>query len=254
MNNFSDSKCAAKEIRSELGIADSEAVNFGDVLSRLNIRLREVALKDGTLGACKVIGLKRMIVVSTAIVYETQKRFTMAHEIGHIVLHHGTRYCNADDLFEFRSKQDRETEANTFASAFLVPQSIIQKNLKVADISFDMAQKLAAQYNVSLTAILIRLVKECADDVCVFIHSNGKIKYVVKSQNCRLSPQTNLIDPNALANDLSDEKIKIKGDSDCSYWFVGDTLPDDIICTEESWYFRHIKETISIVNVYQDNI
>lgn len=254
MNSFSAPEYTAIKVRNELKMVDSEPINFDVVLPLLNIRFREAALENGTLGACKVKGLQRMIVISTAITYEAQKRFTIAHEIGHIVLHHGTSYCNSDDLFEFRSKQDRETEANAFASAFLVPQSVIIKSLRLADISFDMAQALASQYNVSLTSTLIRLVKACTDTVCIFVHSNGKIKYAVKSQNCRLRPKIGMLGPDTLANRLSDTKVKIKGASDCSYWFEGDDFPDDIVCAEESWFFRQVKETISIVNIYSDNM
>lgn len=254
MNKLPDPDYAAIKLRHELSIGDDAPLDFNIVLPALNIRIREELLKEGTLGACKVVGLKRLVVISTAITYEVQKRFTVAHETGHILLHHGTSYCTKDDLFGYRSSKDRENDANKFASACLLPQTAVLKALRRNDISFDMAKGLAEQYGISLTSTLIRLVTLSSDNVCLFMHSGGRIDYSIRSQNCRFRPRSGNIDPDALANRLSENETKVKGDSDCSYWFDDETLFDDCTCTEESLYFRQLQKSISIINISTDDI
>lgn len=249
MNKYADPVYAAKRLRRELGIDVSDAIDIECVLSKRNIRMREDPLPEGTLGACKVKGLHRLIVVSTAIKYDSQKRFTICHEIGHVELHHGTSNCNDEDLIGFRTTSDRENDANQFASIFLLPQAAVLEALKLNDISFDMADKLAEQYGISLTATLIRLVKASPDNVCLFVHAGGKILYPVRSQGCKFRPKSGGIDPDALANRLTDSKAYINGGSDGSYWFNDDLPFDDYVCTEESRYFRHLKKAITIVNI-----
>ena len=60
-----------------------------------------------------------------------RKRFTLAHELGHLVMH-----CSAD--FPIPIGRNKEQEANDFASEFLMPKSAIIKslgNLKVSALS-----------------------------------------------------------------------------------------------------------------------
>lgn len=254
MIKYTDPDYAAVSLRRELGMDDSKAADFIQVLPALNIRMREDHLVDGTLGACKVIGSHRLIVISTAIKYETQKRFTISHEVGHIVLHHGTSYCNSEDLLGFRISSDKEREANQFASAFLLPQVAVLKVLKLNDISFAMAESLAEQYDLSLTSTLIRLVKSSSDNVCLFVHSGGKIEFPVMSQGCRLRPKRGIIDPKTLANRLTDKDTILCGNSDCSYWFDDDIPFEEYNCIEESRFFRQLQKCITIINISSDDM
>lgn len=50
------------------------------------------------------------------------KRYTIAHELGHIIMH-------LSHDFIFRESRDREKEANEFAGEFLMPEDVIKKDL-----------------------------------------------------------------------------------------------------------------------------
>lgn len=254
MSKLPDPDYAAIKLRHELSIDDSAAVDFGLVLPTLNIRICEESLKEGTLGACKVEGLWRLIIISTAITYEAQKRFTIAHETGHILLHHGTCYCTKDDLFGYQTIKGRENDANQFASAFLLPQTVVSQALKYKDISFDMAEKLTEQYGISLTATLIRLVKSSSDNVCLFVHSGGKIEYAIPSPGCSFRPKSGLIDECSLANRLTSGKTNINGDTNSSFWFEDNRFLEDSTCIEESRLFKNLQKTITIVNINSDDM
>lgn len=57
-----------------------------------------------------------------------RKRFTIAHELGHILLHN-------ENLFPISSYRDKEKEANIFASEFLMPESEIKNSLRQLKMS-----------------------------------------------------------------------------------------------------------------------
>jgi Zn-dependent peptidase ImmA (M78 family) len=58
-----------------------------------------------------------------------RKRFTLAHELGHIIMH-----LSRD--FIFSESRDKEDEANRFASEFLMPSSVIGNSLRGLKISY----------------------------------------------------------------------------------------------------------------------
>lgn len=71
-----------------------------------------------------------------------RKRFSVAHEIGHLVLGHSVK----SDLFSYSSKAPVEVEANIFAAELLMPYKWLKEDLKTPGIKID---ELAHKYWVS---------------------------------------------------------------------------------------------------------
>lgn len=93
-----------------------------------------------------------------------RQRFTMAHELGHYMLHAHLIGSGVDDSKAYRSTPDgeffneaitsaEETQANVFASRLLMPKSIILKNAKVGTTIKELSTLLQA----SEQAVRIRL-------------------------------------------------------------------------------------------------
>lgn len=73
-----------------------------------------------------------------------RQRFTCAHELGHLVMHHLPR-------------ESQETEADTFASAFLAPASDIGPQLAgLTTRDFPRLLELKAQWGLSVAALIRR--------------------------------------------------------------------------------------------------
>lgn len=102
---------------------------------------------------------------------ETRQRFTIAHELGHFLLHQqteGVPHVDRSLVVRFRNSQSssgeyvEEMEANLFAAELLMPSSELAKTLQHLNF-FDMdgndekIKELAAKYRVSEQAMLIRL-------------------------------------------------------------------------------------------------
>lgn len=86
--------------------------------------------------------------------YITRKRFTLAHELGHIALNHKLELDTIPDNV-------RETEANTFASLLLCPPFIVLKTLEsyryYTSITDEIVERLSSDFMVSEEAMRIVL-------------------------------------------------------------------------------------------------
>ena len=160
-------------------------------VSELPISLELIAKKMGVnllpfdLGM-DVSGLLHLEENSATIGYnpnesKVRQRFTIAHEIGHYVLHtnNGIKLSN-DDIFidnknhyqeiMFRSETtkltsenyNKEKEANAFAAALLMPLEVVKKEIlkyKGFDLSDNtMIVDLAKKFEVSIPAMSFRII------------------------------------------------------------------------------------------------
>lgn len=100
---------------------------------------------------------------------KVRQRFTIAHELGHYILHPGDRiFVDNENYFQikFRSTTNteyiHEQEANAFAAALLMPKELIQKEVKNAK-GFDLSDnstivELARKFEVSIPAMSYRIL------------------------------------------------------------------------------------------------
>lgn len=257
MNRFSlqerrNPEWYAKDLRQDMKISDSSPIDLDSIIRAFDIHIKIARIGKGILGACKVKGLQKLIVISPDISYESQKRFTLSHEIGHLIIHHGVHYCNADDLKMWINVPIKEKEANKFATELLLPQRIVTSKLKKQDVSLELAANLSKQYNISLTSTIIRLVELCDESVCVFCQQNDKICWHVRSFECSFSPITGVLSNQSLSYTTCLEKQRQEGYVDPSSWFEGDEFNEDLHCHEETWYFKNLNMKLSVVRLETD--
>jgi Zn-dependent peptidase ImmA (M78 family) len=96
-----------------------------------------------------------------------RNRFTIAHEIGHLVLH--TDELHVDDPLPVGFRDGRsatatdpkEIEANQFAAELLMPEPFLRRDLarkrRTAPLTEGEIEELADTYEVSIQAMTIRL-------------------------------------------------------------------------------------------------
>jgi Zn-dependent peptidase ImmA (M78 family) len=103
--------------------------------------------------------------------HENRRRFTIAHEVGHYALGHhfeaGSRvhvdrtgvFVSARSARSAQGVDSNEIEANQFASALLVPQFLLDAELKgsTTPLSDFSVEQLAGAFKVSEHAMTIRL-------------------------------------------------------------------------------------------------
>lgn len=90
-------------------------------------------------------------------------RFTLAHELGHYLLHRSLQEeftCSDLDMHQWDSKERAiESEADVFASFLLMPLDDFRKQVNDTHISFDLLMHCAGRYGVSLTAAALKWIE-----------------------------------------------------------------------------------------------
>ncbi|MEM7245998.1 MAG: ImmA/IrrE family metallo-endopeptidase [Acidobacteriota bacterium] len=87
-----------------------------------------------------------------------RRRFCIAHELGHFLLHGGTSQlasCTLEMIDDYRASRE-ELEANAFAAELLLPRAAFQERCGAGAPTADRVRTLADEFGVSLTATLWR--------------------------------------------------------------------------------------------------
>lgn len=113
---------------------------------------------------------KHTIIGINSMHSKTRRRFSIAHELGHLVLHHKQLFVDKLVRIDFRDKSStlaidpEEIEANAFAAELLMPRDLISKEIsrKLSKRSSppkkeNLVNNLASIFKVSPQAMEYRL-------------------------------------------------------------------------------------------------
>ena len=117
---------------------------------------------EGLLGAC-FSEPSRGVIISTHRPLSVQ-RFTGAHELGHVVMHHPLS-TDGEEILKGQSAQKSimEVQANAFASAFLIPYWLLvlhartqgwdRESVKDSTIVYQLSLRIGASYEATAIAL-----------------------------------------------------------------------------------------------------
>jgi Zn-dependent peptidase ImmA (M78 family) len=205
----------------------------------------------GILGACKSVGLKRIIIIKPDIKSIGQERFTIAHELGHILVHHNTQYCKRESFNMWRNANDKETEANVFAAELLLPQRKMLEILSNKDITMDMIKSVADLYQTSMSPTAIRLIKLYNDSAVIISHRDGKIAWKVNSPECYFNVSGSGIVVNPVINKVNKNNVFAKENVDPLLWIDNDV--DNLICNQETLYFNKLNSYLTVLKFIRND-
>ena len=116
-------------------------VNIEAAIRDLGVSLvKNAALREGVAGEISRVDGDRFQIASTKADHYFRQRFTMAHELGHYVLHRSLIGEGVDDNTKYRSTSDgrfyntsidlyHERQANAFAANVLMPERLVRDYL-----------------------------------------------------------------------------------------------------------------------------
>jgi Zn-dependent peptidase ImmA (M78 family) len=152
----------ANEVLRRSGI-EEKPVHVMRIAETLGARIRPEILENGISG-----GLYRHadgpVIGVNAQHHPNRQRFTIAHEIGHLVLHESEDYF-VDRVFRRDTNSSAavdqvEIEANKFAACLLMPKSFVKA--AIADyeepLRSENVEELARSFQVSQQAMTLRLI------------------------------------------------------------------------------------------------
>lgn len=125
------------------------------------------------------------IILNAGNPYESRKRFTLAHELGHYVMpHHDQEMfrCLSEDIQSFKSNKELEYEANVFASELLLPTNEVY-SLLTRPPDLDLVKSIAEQYETSLLATAVKVAEVSSERVAVVLSSDGRVRWFAKSHS-----------------------------------------------------------------------
>ena len=147
-------------------------VNIKNVAKLLGIKIKKMKFsKDEISGAIIIKGKSGSPIIAVNEDHcEHRQRFTIAHEIGHFMLHNiSNMHVDSNDVY-FRDANAtsntgnvKEIQANQFAAELLMPRESMTKDLtgryklKNDDKDIKTIADLAKKYNVSQQAMMIRV-------------------------------------------------------------------------------------------------
>lgn len=158
---------AAFTIDDQLALSPQERTTMPKLIRAAIERLGVLVLKEGALAKYGVRGLTVFAAPLPVMVFGTEapaaQAFTMAHELGHIILQQSAMSGPPGARNDQSPAEAAERWCDQFAGAFLMPADAIAKiwakpNAPLAAVGDDYLGRLANTFAVSRHAMLIRLV------------------------------------------------------------------------------------------------
>lgn len=182
----------AKMLLQEIGFDEITEIPMDIFVAALGATLIEESLpnSDG-----KIIrgNTKTLIKINSDIIFEERKRFTIAHEIGHYLLHNKLELdvhnetSNSLNWFNSTEQQAKkgiqEWEANDFAAELLMPEALVRKETFRKIFSPDLVKQLSTRFKTSITSIIYRLLSLDIYPLFVVFISTGIVRYWSKSNS-----------------------------------------------------------------------
>jgi Zn-dependent peptidase ImmA (M78 family) len=122
-------RAAAERVLHEVGVVHQADLRLLELIAWERNAIVQYKHIDGAEARLAVVGEKAIITVSTTIEDPYRRRFSIAHELGHLEMHRShssLELCTGEDINDWRSRRasaTREQEANEFASALLLRTS-----------------------------------------------------------------------------------------------------------------------------------
>lgn len=134
---------AALALRIRLRLPRGPIQNMTDVVEQLGIIIVPCRFNTSKLDGFTLFGKAKTIIHINQEMPWCRLRFTLAHELGHIILNH-------------LPGPSIEEEANAFASSFLMPRDDIGRDFAGERIDLHLLAMLKPRWKVSMQAILFR--------------------------------------------------------------------------------------------------
>lgn len=116
-----------------------------------------------------------------------RQRFTVAHELGHFVLHRSQKpnfNCDKESMYSGADTvKGIEREADDFASNLLMPGDLLRAWLSQQSVDLHLLSTIAQRFQVSFEALCIRFIKFTELRAILVYWDNGFLKYEWRSSS-----------------------------------------------------------------------
>lgn len=245
----------AREFVNKVGI-DSVPVDLGRCSTAANAEIRVCNdLGDEESGqTCSLKG--RNIITVNGNHTEERQRFTVLHEIAHVVLglpsEHHEGVIKTADLMSYGNRPKEEVLCDVFAAECLLPYSFFKKDIDGVDICLDTIKRLSKHYKASIASTGSRFAVNCEEPCSFVLIEGGRIRYVSSSKFLRELKGWIDIGVPVPQNSVASRVIKNQSATEqydevpTEVWFNNSVGDYDLLC-EEAIFMREWDQCLSIL-------
>lgn len=183
---ISKSALKARELLEYCGIDDPATLSIVDLIVYNDGIVQEIPLENCD-GRMVMKNGKSIVSLNSNIEFPSKKRFVLAHELGHILLHADKEVTFSDDYSTLEAYRhgDQEKEANDFATELLMPEPLFKHACFKQKFGSELLRTLSDRFNTSITSTTYRYIDLGPHPICVFYSKDGKVQYWRKSEEFR---------------------------------------------------------------------
>jgi len=185
-----DAQRCAQRLIYRFGVCAPEHIVIESFAARLGVAIVEAPL-DGAIAQLVRMRQRAIIMVATHVTDPAARRFSIAHELGHLILGHPSR-----------PEREFEVAADAFAAELLMPASLLRRTCEVSPVDLAVPRRIAHDYNVSILASAIRFTELASERCAAVLCEARKVKWCAPSPTfTRPIERGKLVDATSLAWD-----------------------------------------------------
>lgn len=182
---YASASCRARDLLDELRIRTPSEIEIDKIAAYKDAPVRYAEL-NGCDGRMVRMGNLALITVRESIERLGQRRFVVAHELGHVLLHPDLRQIDEVDRKQARNfdyfQAAEELEANYFAAELLMPKRFFAVDVKGTEPGWKTIQTLADRYQTTLAATAAQYVHYSDEPVFLIASEGGEWKWFVAGE------------------------------------------------------------------------
>lgn len=140
------------------------ATELANLLGSVEVKRADLGKRDAVL---LTLGGRHLVKVNQSH-HPIRQNFSLAHELGHILLNQTRPAQTASVDFRGVSHETEERLCNLAAAQLLMPEAVFRKHLTVLGLSIDSLEPLAQKFQTSREATARRMV-EVSEEPCVAV-------------------------------------------------------------------------------------
>ncbi|MCX7799178.1 MAG: ImmA/IrrE family metallo-endopeptidase [Fimbriimonadales bacterium] len=200
----------AQRLLDRFCVSDPKDLLLEGIAFRLDVLVTDGPIRaaDAWLLLGERCGLVR---VRDSIRWNGQRRFCIAHELGHWTLHRGLQQkwvCTESDMSMNGSAKPLERQANWFAAELLMPDCLFQPEACASPPSIRRIVQLAERFCTSLSSTGLRLLQKTPADAALVSTKNGEVQWDSRPAHATLprARQGFRVGPEAVVHSVSLEE------------------------------------------------
>ena len=153
-------------------------------VEKVNAKLSTEEMGEGESGYTLTRRNGKSSIVVNDLERRERQRFSACHEVAHLVLGLASNHQETPS-WSYAKRDDNEIACDIFASELLMPFDVFKRDVDQEEPSFELVERLQANYVVSFAACASRLAA-VTDYPCAFVFMNSSVvRYASRSSALR---------------------------------------------------------------------